>query len=137
MCGDNPRMLQRLRQRRSLHAVVFTVFALAWLAALAAGVQTRVALAQLQPADVCSVQDAHALHGPDGSADAPAGYAHHHAPDCLLCIGLATPPAPALAAWRSPVPLAHQDRRSPTRATLAWRAQAPLPARGPPALFHA
>ena len=133
MYGDNPRMLQRLRQRRSLHAVVFTVLALAWLVALLAGVQTRMALAQLQPADVCSTQEAHALHG----ADAPAGYAHHHAPDCLLCIGLATPPALALAAWRSPVPLAHQDRRSPTQATLAWRAQAPLPARGPPTIFHA
>jgi len=130
-------MLQRLRQRRSLHAAVFTVLALAWLVAMLAGVQTRAALAQLQPADVCSTQNAHAPHGQNGDADASAKHTHHHAPDCLLCIGLATPPAPALAAWRAPMPAAHQDRRSPTQATLAWRAQAPLPARGPPAFFHA
>lgn len=131
-------MLQRLRQRRSLHAVVFTVLALAWLLALAAGVQTRAALAQLQAADVCSTQNAHAPHGQGGDADALAGHAQHqHAPDCLLCIGLATPPALALAVGRPPVPAAHQDRRSPTQATLAWRAQAPLPARGPPVLFRA
>jgi len=130
-------MLLRLRQRRSLHIAIFTVLALAWLVAMLAGVQTRAALAQLQPADICSTQDAHAPHGQSGDADASSGYMHQHAPDCLLCIGLATPPALALAAWRSPVPAAHQDRRSPTQATLAWRAQAPLPARGPPTFFHA
>lgn len=137
MYVDNLCMLQRLRQRRSLHAVVFTVLALAWLVALVAGVQTRAALAQLQAADVCSTQGAHALHGQNGDADTPAGYTHHHAPDCLLCIGLATPPTPALVAGRAPMPAAHQDRRSPTQVTLAWSAQAPLPARGPPAFFHA
>lgn len=130
-------MLQRLRQRRSLHAVVFTVLALAWLVALAAGVQTRAALVQIQAADVCSTQNAHAPHGQSGDADASSGYTHQHAPDCLLCIGLATPPAFALAVGRPPVPTAHQDRRSPTQVTLAWRAQAPLPARGPPVLFRA
>lgn len=133
-------MLQHLRQHRRLHAVVFTALVLAWLAALFAGVQTRTALAQLRPADLCStaaVQDVHALHHSGGDTGAPVGHSHHHDPDCLLCIALAAPPAAVPAAGHSPVPLAHQGRRSPAPAVPVWRAQAPLPARGPPAAFHA
>jgi len=131
-------MLQRMRQNRRLHAVVFTVFGLAWLAALVAGVQTRTALAQFQPPDLCiAVQDAHALHDQDGGANAPAGHAHHHTPDCLLCIALAAPPAAQLAVGRSPVPMAHQGRPGPVLAVAVWRARASLPARGPPASLHA
>lgn len=129
-------MLQRMRQSRRLHAVIFTAFALAWLVALLAGVQARVASAQLLSADVCTtatLQDAGAPHEPGGEADA----SHHHAPDCLLCIALATPSAATLATWRSPVPVTHQGRRNLAADMPAWRARAPLPARGPPAASRA
>lgn len=121
--------------------MVCTAWVLAWLVALAAGAQTRTALAQLRPANLCTtaaVQDTHALHGlPGGAEEAPPGHAQHHDPDCLLCITLATPSAVALAIGRSPVPVAHQDRRSPALAVPVRHAQAPLPARGPPASIHA
>lgn len=122
-----------MRQHPSLRAVVFTAFVLAWLVALAAGIQARTALAQLGPPGLCTT-------APDGNAPgdpAPAGQTHLHHLDCLLCIALATPPAIQLAVWRLPVPVAHRGRHSPTVLVLAWQAQAPLPARGPPVSFHA
>ncbi|GAD22302.1 hypothetical protein [Acidovorax sp. MR-S7] len=121
-------MLERLRHRRHLGTAVLAAFVLAWLAALFAGVPTRMALAQLQPADVCAT-------APHTGHDAPAAeHAHHLDPGCLLCVALATPPALRLAAARPPAPPAHLARPSPAAPLPAWRAQAPLPARGPPSL---
>lgn len=122
-----------MRQHPSLRAVVFTAFVLAWLVALAAGIQARTALAQLEPPGLCTTaQGGSAPYDPT-----PAGQAQHHSLDCLLCVALATPPAIRLAAWRSPVPVAHRGRHRPASIVLAWQAQAPLPARGPPAPLHA
>jgi hypothetical protein len=138
-------MLQRIRQHRSLRAVVVSALVLAWLAALFAGVQTRLSLAQALPwpQALCgpaagpAAPEAHAAHALGGAGDAPAKHAHHHDPDCLLCIALATPPAARFAAVRSPVPLVHEARRGVEVAVPVWRAMAPLPARGPPGSIHA
>ena len=126
VCMDNSGMLQRLRQRRNLHTVVFTVLALAWLIALGAGGQARAAMPSLLPPDVCTASPDSLGHGGGHGGDLPAGSSHHSDPDCLLCIALAAPPLTVLAPARSPAP-----------AVAAWRAQAPLPARGPPANFLA
>ena len=124
-------MLERLRHRRHLGTAVLAAFMLAWLTALCANVPTRMALAQLQPADICAT-------APHAGHETPAAeHAHHLDPGCLLCIALATPQAIRLAPARPPVPVAHQGRRHPGPAVPIWRAQAPLPARGPPAFLHA
>jgi hypothetical protein len=120
-------MLERLRHRRHLGTAVLAAFVLAWLAALFAGVPTRMALAQLQPADVCAT-------APHTGHDAPAAeHAHHLDPGCLLCVALATPPALRLAPARAAgAPGAPQPRRAPTglaRPGPAARARAALPPR--------
>ena len=119
-------MLERLRHRRHLGTAVLAAFVLAWLTALCANVPTRMALAQLQPADICAT-------APHAGHETPAAeHAHHLDPGCLLCIALATPPALTLAALRPPAPHVHPAQRSRAPAVAAWRAQAPLPPRGPP-----
>ena len=127
------RMLHRIRQYRSLHAVLVTLLALSWLVALAAGVQARASLALgLLPPDVCSsTPGGHGAHGP--GQEAPAGHAHHQDPDCLMCVALAAPPATVLAVSKPPAPIALPARKCQTAAAWVWRAMAPLPARGPPA----
>ena len=124
-------MLQRIRHHRRLGTVVLTVFMFAWVVALWANVQVRQALPGADPThlDIC-------FAGPGGAPPpdaAPAAHDSHHAdPGCLLCIALATPPALALAALRPPAPRVHPAHRSRSPAVVAWRAQAPLPPRGPP-----
>ncbi len=127
-------MLERIRHRRHLGTAVLAVFTLAWLVALFASVQVRLALPQpgLLHMEVCSAVP-HEAAAPEAGAHA----GHHSDPGCLLCIALGTPPAMALAAFRQPLPVAHQARRIPAEAVPAWRAQAPLPARGPPPSVHA
>ncbi|ADV02016.1 hypothetical protein HF896_21975 [Alicycliphilus denitrificans] len=127
-------MLERIRHRRRLGTAVLAVFTLAWLVALFASVQVRLVLPQPGPLhmEVCSA-DPHEAAAPE--ADAHAG--HHADSGCLLCIALGTPPVMALAAFRQPLPVAQQARLSPAEAVPAWRAQAPLPARGPPLSVHA
>ncbi|MGD9773412.1 hypothetical protein [Diaphorobacter sp.] len=126
-------MLQRIRHHRQLGSVVFTVFVFAWVVALWANVQVRQALpgTDLAYLDIC-------FSGPGGAPTpdaAPAAHDSHHAdPGCLLCIALATPPALTLAALRPPAPRVHPTSLSRAPAVAAWRAQAPLPARGPPPL---
>ncbi|AVP56374.1 DUF2946 family protein [Pulveribacter suum] len=123
-------MLERIRHHRRLGTVVLMLVALAWLAALLAGAQVRQALAASHADalyEVCSA-------APQAASGAPGS--HHADPQCLLCLALGTPPALALAALRPPAP---QTRRVPTGRTATvpvWRAQAPLPARGPPPAFH-
>ncbi len=132
---DNSGMLQGLRQGRNLHTVVFTVLALAWLVALAAGVQARAALPVLLPVDVCT--SAPSGHGLGHAGEHPGTSSHHSAPDCLLCIALAAPPGFTLAPQRPPLSAVGPSRAEVALTVPVWRAQAPMPARGPPALFHA
>ncbi|PZU39800.1 MAG: hypothetical protein DI574_06760 [Acidovorax sp.] len=124
-------MLQRIRHHRRLGAAVLAVFVCAWLVALWANVQVRQALPAVDLAhlDVCFAAPA---GGPAPHADPAAHDSHHADPGCLLCIALATPPALALAALRPPAPRVHPAQRSRAPAVAAWRAQAPLPPRGPP-----
>lgn len=124
-------MLQRIRHHRRLGSAVLAVFVCAWLVALWANVQVRQALPAVDLAhlDVCFAAPA---GGPAPHADPAAHDSHHADPRCLLCIALATPPALALAALRPPAPRVHPAQRSRAPAVAAWRAQAPLPPRGPP-----
>ncbi len=132
-------MLERIRHQKHLGTVVLMLFASLWLVALLAGVQVRVVLPQMQlPHDVCSTgTDA---GWPETIAagsleDGPAsGHGGHHDPDCLLCLALATPSAIGLSIYRPPAPDTHAPRMGPGQPLLAWQAQAPLPARGPPAI---
>ncbi|WP_312758652.1 DUF2946 family protein [Pulveribacter sp.] len=133
-------MLERIRHHRRLGTVVLMLVALAWLVALLAGAQVRQALSasHIDPLhEVCSAapQDGSLAGAPQ---PAPGAHGSHHAdPQCLLCLALGTPPVLVLAALRPPAP---QTLRVPTgrmAKTPAWRAQAPLPARGPPPAFHA
>ena len=130
-------MLQRMRQHRSLHAVISTALLLALLTALFLNAPTRMALEQFRTVDICSTTMSVGAHGTHDGAEAPARHAHHHAPDCLLCFALATPPAVVLAVGLTLFPLAHQARLHLPAIVPAWRARAPLPARGPPDSFHA
>ena len=124
-------MLQRIRHHRRLGSAVLAVFVCAWLVALWANVQVRQALpaVDLTHLDVCFAAPA---GDPAPHADPAAHDSHHADPGCLLCIALATPPALTLAALRPPAPRVHPAQRSRTPAVAAWRAQAPLPPRGPP-----
>lgn len=124
-------MLQRIRHHRRLGSAVLAVFVCAWLVALWANVQVRQALPAVDLAhlDVCFAAPA---GDPAPHADPAAHDSHHADPGCLLCIALATPPALALAALRPPAPHVHPAQRSRAPAVAAWRAQAPLPPRGPP-----
>ena len=124
-------MLQRIRHHRRLGSAVLAVFVCAWLVALWANVQVRQALSAVDLAhlDVCFAAPA---GGPAPHADPAAHDSHHADPGCLLCIALATPPALTLAALRPPAPRVHPAQRSRAPAVAAWRAQAPLPPRGPP-----
>ncbi|MGE8373893.1 hypothetical protein [Diaphorobacter nitroreducens] len=124
-------MLQRIRHHRRLGSAVLAVFVCAWLVALWANVQVRQALPAVDLAhlDVCFAAPA---GGPAPHADPAAHDSHHADPGCLLCIALATPPALTLAALRPPAPRVHPAQRSRAPAVAAWRAQAPLPPRGPP-----
>lgn len=123
-------MLERLRHRPRLGTAVLGAFVLAWLVALCAGVPTRMALAQLQPADICAA--AHAEH------DAPAAeHVHHLDPGCVLCVALGTPQAVPSTDLRAPLPTGRVALPLQAVPPPALRAQAPLPARGPPPRFHA
>lgn len=135
-------MLQRIRHCRRLGSVVLTALMLAWAVALWANVQVRQALpaadlAQLAQLDICFATPSGEPqpHAAPGAPEAPGPQGAHHAdPSCLLCVALATPFAQALAPPRPPAPRVHQARRSRAPAVPAWRAQAPLPPRGPPHL---
>ena len=61
----------------------------------------------------------------------------HHGPDCVLCIALSPPAAVAVVVYRPPVPRQGLDWRAPAQQPPSLLAAAPLPARGPPAPFHA
>lgn len=124
-------MLQRIRHHRRLGSAVLAAFVCAWLVALWANVQVRQALPAVDLAhlDVCFAAPA---GGPAPHADPAAHDSHHADPGCLLCIALATPPALTLAALRPLAPRVHPAQRSRAPAVAAWRAQAPLPPRGPP-----
>jgi hypothetical protein len=128
-------MLQRIRRHRRLGSVVLTVFTFAWVVALWANVQLRQALpgADLAHLDICFAAP---LGEPPPDASSAAHVNHHADPGCLLCIALATPPALVLAAARQPAPCEHPAQRARPPVAAAWRAQAPLPPRGPP-FIHA
>ena len=127
-------MLEQIRHYQRLRTVLFTVFALAWLAASLTGAQVRAALDARSTAlfakTVCFTDPASfSTAGLDLHPDEP----HQHAPDCLLCTALATPPDEVPAYYRPPVPAEHSYCLTDTKPVAVWRAQAPLPARGPPA----
>lgn len=133
-------MFHAVRQNRALQAVVFAVFAWAWLAALGTGVQVRVLQKTPGPVDVCTLEPApgaligqHLYEG----GNTPAGQAGHHGPDCLLCVALATPSAIFLAGPEPFLSTTYRSRHGRSLIALGWRIQPPLPARGPPDFIHA
>ncbi len=133
-------MLHAVRRNRALQAVVFTVFALAWLAALGTGAQLRALPEVSALVDVCTSEPVSgALTGqhPDDDGNTPAGHAGHHGPECLLCVALATPSAVSLAAPRPSLSTTYRSRHDRSLVAHGWRIQAPLPARGPPDFIHA
>lgn len=127
-------MLERIRRHQRLRTVLFTVFTLAWLVALLAGAQVRTALDErnaLLLETVCFTDPASSsMQGQAFNADT---HIHQHDPDCLLCIALATPSDEGAVDYRPPLPQAPLGHFAATHSVPVWRAQAPLPARGPPA----
>ncbi|MEG2999794.1 MAG: hypothetical protein RR855_04520 [Comamonas sp.] len=97
------------------------------------------------PAGAAVQQAAAAMDTAHPAADAAHESAHastqehdgHHGPDCLLCIALSPPAAVAVVVYRPPVPRQGLDWRAPAQQPPSLLAAAPLPARGPPAPFHA
>ena len=139
-------MFECLRRRhRHLRTWVLGLFAALWLVAPSSAAPTRMVLPLLANGAQASFSMAEmgfcgmppqadewaAWLGEDPGADPPSTPSAH-SPACLLCIALATPPALALAALRPPAPRVHPAQRSRAPAVAAWRAQAPLPPRGPP-----
>ncbi|SDM07745.1 hypothetical protein SAMN05428957_102160 [Oryzisolibacter propanilivorax] len=130
-------MLQRLRQHRPLRTLVPGLVALAWLVALLAGVPTRQAVQPLADSSTAALHEVclGAVPGADAPAAAPdhsAGHQHHADPGCVLCLALGDAPGLALAPQRPPAPDTQRPAQGRSAAHTAWRALAPLPARGPP-----
>lgn len=156
-----PAMLEQIRRNHRLGTLVLWLCAALWLVAMLAGVQVRGALAaaahqdtaQPSPHDVCMAEverdadterdaDAvHALHAAlalaDVPAQAPQGHSGHQDPDCLLCMALSPPAVVVVPLYRPPVPQQGLDWLAPAHFPPSQQATAPLPARGPPAPFHA
>lgn len=143
-------MLEHIRRNHRLHTLVLGVFAALWLVALLAGAQVR-ALPMLASAHAAPAAMAHDLcmalgEGMDlpqaadvvGAPPAAAPeHGSHHDPDCLLCLALSPPPVLAVVVYRPPVPQPGFDWLAPAHFPPSQQAAAPLPARGPPAPFHA
>ena len=100
-------------------------------------------VAAVSPASPASAHGAghgaHAVPAHDAALPPELRHEHdsHHGPDCVLCIALSPPAAVAVVVYRPPVPRQGLDWRAPAQQPPSLLAAAPLPARGPPAPFHA
>ena len=105
--------------------------------------QRGAAVAAVSPASPASAHGAdhgaHAVPAHDAALPPEPRHEHdsHHGPDCVLCIALSPPAAVAVVVYRPPVPHQGLDWRAPAQQPPSLLAAAPLPARGPPAPFHA
>ncbi|MBV7420655.1 hypothetical protein KW830_19535 [Comamonas sp. CMM03] len=158
-------MLEQIRRDRRLGTTVLLLCVALWLVALWAGVRVRAMpgpapMAAMAPASLAEAHgtghtggshgshnaqqthdshDRHSAAEPDaGSASEPAHeHGGHHGPDCVLCIALSPPASVAVLVYRPPVPRQGLGWHAPAQPPLSRLAAAPLPARGPPAVFHA